>query len=307
MWSAARTARATASFTGADAGDAIGVEVSGLALTGPDAHNYVLASTAATTTADIAPAILTPTLTVSSKTYDGTHAATITGCSLAGVIGADVVGCATARATATFTSPGAGDAIGVEVTGLGLTGWDAHNYVLASTSATTTADIAPAILTVVPDAQTLTYGAAAPAYTFAVTGFQNGETPATASNYCGAQRTSTYFSLDDRGIVTGEDHLRGGFGGQLHVRHQREREPDDHPGHPHADADHDARPHTVPRLGAQPHEHRLRHDARGIVAGADVNGSACRDRGVSRCRSAGGVPRCAGADRPGDGDRQLEF
>ena len=106
-----------------------------------------------------------------------------------------MVGCATARATATFTSPDAGDAIGVEVTGLGLTGWDAHNYVLASTSATTTADIAPAILTVIPDAQTLTYGAAAPAYTFAVTGFQNGETPATASNYVAPSATSTYFSL----------------------------------------------------------------------------------------------------------------
>ena len=101
----------------------------------------------ATTSADIAPAILTPTVTVSSKTYDGTHAATITGCTLAGVIGADVVGCSTARATATFTSPDAGDAIGVEVSGLTLTGWDAHNYVLASTAVTTTADIAPAILT----------------------------------------------------------------------------------------------------------------------------------------------------------------
>ncbi len=141
------TARATATFTSPDAGDAIGVEVSGLGLTGWDAHNYVLASTSVTTTADIAPAILTPTVTVESKTYDGTHAATITGCSLAGVIGADVVGCSTARATATFTSPDAGDAIGVEVSGLGLTGWDANNYVLASTSATTTADIAPAILT----------------------------------------------------------------------------------------------------------------------------------------------------------------
>ncbi len=154
-----------------------------MTLTGPDAHNYVLASTAADHDGGHRPGHPHTDGDRESKTYDGTHAATITGCSLTGVIGADVVGCSTARATATFTSPDAGDAIGVEVSGLGLTGWDAHNYVLASTSATTTADIAPAILTVIPDAQTLTYGAAAPAYTFAVTGFQNGETPATASNY----------------------------------------------------------------------------------------------------------------------------
>ncbi len=109
-----------------------------MALTGWDAHNYVLSSTAVTTSADIAPAILTPTVTVSSKTYDGTHAATITGCTLAGVIGGDVVGCSTARATATFTSADAGDAIRVEVTGLALTGWDAGNYVLSSTAVTTT-------------------------------------------------------------------------------------------------------------------------------------------------------------------------
>ncbi len=132
------TAEATATFTSADAGDGIRVEVTGLALTGWDADNYVLASTAVTTTADIAPAILTPTVTVSSKTYDGTHAATITGCTLGGAIGGDVVGCSTAGATATFTSPDAGDAIRVEVTGLALTGWDAGNYVLASTAVTTT-------------------------------------------------------------------------------------------------------------------------------------------------------------------------
>ena len=98
-------------------------------------------------TADIAPCILTPTVTVSSKTYDGTHAATITGCTLGGAIGGDVVGCSTAEATATFTAADAGDGIRVEVTGLALTGWDAGNYVLASTAVTTTADIAPCILT----------------------------------------------------------------------------------------------------------------------------------------------------------------
>ena len=74
--------------------------------------------------ADITPAILTLTLTVSSKTYDGTPVATITGCILTGVIGADVVGCSTARATATLHFADAGDAIGVEVTGLALTGRD---------------------------------------------------------------------------------------------------------------------------------------------------------------------------------------
>ena len=104
MWSAAAPPGATAIFRSPEAGDGIRVQVSGLALTGHDAHDYVLSSTAVTTSADIAPAILTPTVTVSSKTYDGTHAATIIGCTLGGVIGGDVVDCATARATATFTA-----------------------------------------------------------------------------------------------------------------------------------------------------------------------------------------------------------
>ena len=151
------TAGATAIFRSPEAGDGIRVQVSGLALTGQDAHNYVLSSTAVITTADIAPAILTPTVTVDSKTYDGTQAATITGCTLAGVIGGDVVDCATARATARFTGAGAGDAITVEVSGLSLTGWDAHNYVLSSTAVTTSADIAPAILTPTVTVDSKTY------------------------------------------------------------------------------------------------------------------------------------------------------
>jgi len=70
--------------------------------------------------------------------FDGTTSATLTSCTLTGVIGGDVVGC---TGTATFASATVGAGKTVTVTGLTLTGMGAANYALTTTTATTTATI----------------------------------------------------------------------------------------------------------------------------------------------------------------------
>ena len=52
--------------------------------------------------------------------------------------------------------------------------------------------VAPATLTVTPDAKSRTYGDPAPSYTFTVTGFVNGETTGTAAGYAAPSCTSGY-------------------------------------------------------------------------------------------------------------------
>src|SRR5206468_1750911 len=79
-------------------------------------------------------------ITASNKIYDGTTAATIVTRSLTGVLGSDAV--SLTGGTASFASKTAGTAKTVTATGLSLSGIDAANYQLASTTATTTADIA---------------------------------------------------------------------------------------------------------------------------------------------------------------------
>jgi hypothetical protein len=139
---------ATATFASANVGNAIGVSVAGLGLTGSAAGNYQLSATSQNTTANISlDTTVTPTVTVANKTYDGTTSAAITGCTLAGVKGTDNVTCTTSGATATFVSSGVGTGVGVNVTGLALGGTAATNYQLASTSATSSANITPATLT----------------------------------------------------------------------------------------------------------------------------------------------------------------
>lgn len=133
----------TASFETATAGNGKNVNVAGLSLDGADSGNYQLSSTDASTTANITPASLTPSVTAANKVYDGTSSATITGRSLSGTIyNSDVV--SLTGGTAAFESAGAGNGKTVNASGLSLTGADSGNYQLASTSASTTADISKA-------------------------------------------------------------------------------------------------------------------------------------------------------------------
>ncbi|NHZ42239.1 YDG domain-containing protein [Massilia aquatica] len=131
-----------ASFADKNVGAGKTVTVSGIALAGPDAGNYTLASTSATTSASITPRVLTPVLVGASKTYDGTTVATLTldNDRLAG----DVL--ALTSTGAAFTDKNAGVAKPLTVTGLALSGAGAGNYTLASTAYTGSADIAPRAL-----------------------------------------------------------------------------------------------------------------------------------------------------------------
>ena len=118
--------------------------VAGIAIVGPDAGNYSLASTTAATIANIMPRSLTVTPTGVNKVYDGTSAATVSFADnrIAGDSFTD------ASASATFTDKNAGTGKIVTVSGIAITGGNAGNYSLANTTAATTANISPRSLTV---------------------------------------------------------------------------------------------------------------------------------------------------------------
>src|SRR5207249_830669 len=103
-------------------------------------------SSALSASFDVAKATVSGSITASSKTYDGTTAATIITRSLSGVLGSDVV--SLSGGTASFASKTVGTGKTVTATGLSLSGADAGNYQLASTTASTTADITAKTLTV---------------------------------------------------------------------------------------------------------------------------------------------------------------
>jgi hypothetical protein len=92
----------------------------------------------------IAQAVVTASITASNKIYDRTTAATIATRSLSGVVGSDDV--ILTGGTASFGDKTAANGKTVTATGLGLSGGAAANYALASTSASTTANISKAPL-----------------------------------------------------------------------------------------------------------------------------------------------------------------
>src|SRR5207247_748899 len=96
-------------------------------ISGADAGNYTLSGGSSTTTADITAKALTASVTASNKTYDATTAATISGCSLTGVIGAEVVTCS-AGGPNTFSDKNVAAGKTVTATGITLAGADAGNY-----------------------------------------------------------------------------------------------------------------------------------------------------------------------------------
>src|ERR1041385_628163 len=127
-----------------------------MALAGTAAGNYTLSSTSATTTASINAITLTPVITVANKVYDRTPNATVTGCTVTGVLMGDTVNCVTTGSTASFADERVGTGKTVTVSGLGLQGGQAGNYALAS-PATTTASITAVTLTASVAAANKTY------------------------------------------------------------------------------------------------------------------------------------------------------
>jgi len=139
------TVSGTAAFVDKNVGIGKTVNVTGIAVSGTDALNYLLQNTTAATTADIAPKPLVVTgLTANSKLFDGTTAATLTGTAKllaaeapgtgAGTDGRPYTGDAVSLAgtpTGSFSDPAVGYLKPVTVSGLALTGAGAANYTLA--------------------------------------------------------------------------------------------------------------------------------------------------------------------------------
>ena len=135
--------QAGATFAVKDVGVARTVQVTGLSLSGTDAANYALGATTASTAADITQRLLTVGVNAADKVYDGALAATV-GYTDNRVSG-DVL---TISSSAAFADKNVGSAKSVTATGLALSGADAGNYSLASTTAGTTASITARTLTV---------------------------------------------------------------------------------------------------------------------------------------------------------------
>ncbi|MFN7883399.1 MAG: YDG domain-containing protein, partial [bacterium] len=144
-------ATSTGTFADKNVGTGKAVSITGLSLGGTDAGNYNLTSTTASTTADITPATISAItgITAANKTYDTTTAATLTttGAGFTGMVAGDVLNVATS--TGNFVDKNAGAGKTVNITGLSLGGADAGNYTLASSTATTTANIDKATIAAV--------------------------------------------------------------------------------------------------------------------------------------------------------------
>lgn len=119
-----------------------------------DAGSYTVVATVnhpnytgvASNTFIIAKATVTPAITADNKIYDGTTAAVIVNRNLTGVFFGDTVNLS--GGTATFANKNVGNNKMVTATSLTLSGADALNYQLSSTSATTTANVTPRTLTI---------------------------------------------------------------------------------------------------------------------------------------------------------------
>ncbi len=148
-----------ATFDNKNAGAGKTVLISGLSLSGVDAGNYTLTSTASTTTADISKAQISQVsgITANNKVYDGQTNASLntSNASFTGMVAGDQLNVATGLGQ--FSDKSAGTNKTVNITGLSLGGTDAGNYVLASTSVADKADITARTLHVTADAQNRVY------------------------------------------------------------------------------------------------------------------------------------------------------
>src|SRR5439155_997662 len=131
-----------------------------VALTGADKGNYQLRDRNSVATANIGKRAVTASITAANKTYDGTDAATIDGCSVEaqsaghGVVSPDSVGCSASNGH--FGSAAAGDGKQVSAD-VALTGADKGNYQLSADTAATTANIGKRSVTASITAANKTY------------------------------------------------------------------------------------------------------------------------------------------------------
>ncbi len=140
----------TGTFASVNVGTGIGV-TGGSTLGGTAAGNYTLTQPPGLTADITAKSLTISGLTASNKPYDGTTAATVSNWgSVSTGVGSETL--TLNSGTATFATPGAANGKTVTATGYtladGSNGGLASNYVLSSTSSTTTANITPKVLTV---------------------------------------------------------------------------------------------------------------------------------------------------------------
>ena len=145
---------ASATFASAPVGTGISVSVTGISISGTDAGNYTF-NTTASTTADITQKTITASATAANKVYDGTTTATLASSSLTGVVPGDNVVLNVNSATFSDRNVGNGKTVTVSLGSLG--GGDHKDYILATTTIFTTANITPAPLTITAVSNTKTY------------------------------------------------------------------------------------------------------------------------------------------------------
>jgi hypothetical protein len=142
----------SATFDDKNAGTGKTVTVTGLGLGGADAGNYTLASTSATTTANITTRSLIVSATGINKIYDGNTTASVT-LSDDRLAGDNL---STGYTSADFVDKNVGSGKAVAVNGISVGGLDAGNYTF-NTSASASANIAAAALTITAMTNAKTY------------------------------------------------------------------------------------------------------------------------------------------------------
>ncbi len=179
---------AVGTFASPGVGTGIAVNITGLSLNGGSVANYTLTQPASSANIT-AKALTVAGLVANSKTYDGTTAATVSGtASLVGVVSGDTVSLS-GTAVGTFASPGVGTGIGVNITGLSLSGGSVANYTL--TQPTSSANISPAVLTVTANNASMVSGQALPSFSYTITGYVNGDTSTVVSGTATLTTTAT--------------------------------------------------------------------------------------------------------------------
>jgi hypothetical protein len=164
----------TATFASKDKADGIAVSVSGISITGgAQSGNYTLNGvTTGATTANITARTLVVTATGVNKVYDGNTSATVT------LSDNRVSGDAFSASytNACFLDKNVGTNKTVNVKGISISGGDASNYTLASTTAGTTANISVRALTLTSVTNTKIYdGTTSAAATPSISGLQTGD------------------------------------------------------------------------------------------------------------------------------------
>ena len=140
----------TGEFSDKNVGTGKTVTLTGLSLSGDAANNYELGSSTLTTTADISKAPISDVsgITANDKVYDGNTTATLntSSASFNGMFQYDNLTVATS--TGVFAEKDAGNGKTVNISNITLGGTDAGNYELGNSTATATANITPAPLTI---------------------------------------------------------------------------------------------------------------------------------------------------------------